>query len=189
MAYKIGINVVEVDGVGAPAIVGAAVSVGAFNVLTRRGLPNRPIRVSSFPQFVERFGGYFPGGLGAYMVRGFFDNGGQTAYVNRIVDGNVGTGAAPASLTLDDASPADTLTLEAGFRGSEDPGSWGDALFVRVLVAVVVRRRRVLLLDRGARRTKLRNRHRRQLRPIRWLTPCPATARACSTETASSRLS
>ena len=54
MAF-IGVNVIEVDGAGAPAIVGAATSVGAFNILTRRGVPNTPIRVDSFPKFVERF--------------------------------------------------------------------------------------------------------------------------------------
>ena len=42
MAYNIGLNVIEVDGAGAPAIVGAAVSVGAFNILTARASPTVP---------------------------------------------------------------------------------------------------------------------------------------------------
>ena len=129
---NIGINVVEVDGRGSPSITGAAVSVAAFNVLTRRGVPNSPGRVTSFPQFVDRYGSYFTGGLGAYLVKGFFDNGGQTAYINRVVDTTPATGAAPASLTLQDASPADTLTLEAGYRSQIDPGEWGRNVFVRV---------------------------------------------------------
>ncbi len=134
MATNIGLNVIEVDGAGAPAIVGAAVSVGAFNILTRRGVPNSPARIASFPTFVEQFGGFFPAGLGPYLVKGFFDNGGQTAYVNRVV----AAGDTPASITLDDrAQPAarDTLTLRAGFRGREDPGAWGNDLFVEVVDA------------------------------------------------------
>lgn len=132
MAFNIGLNVVEVDGEGTPAISGAAVSVAAFNVITRRGVPNRPLRITSFPKFVEHFGGFFPGGLGAYLVKGFFDNGGQTAWINRVVATDAATGAAPATLTLNDTTAAATLRLEAGYRGEADPGSWGDELHVRV---------------------------------------------------------
>ncbi len=132
MAFNIGVNVVEVDGAGAPAIVGAPASVGAFNILARRGVPNRAIRVTSFPKFVEQFGGYFADGLGAYLVKGFFDNGGHTAYINRIVATDPATGAAPAFITLQDAGSSNTLTLRGGFRGSPDPGSWGNGLYVQV---------------------------------------------------------
>lgn len=131
MGYNIGLNVVEVDGAGAPAIVGAAVSIGGFNIVTKRGIPNKPVRITSFTKFVEQFGGYVTTGMGAYMVKGFFDNGGQTAYINRVVDTDPTTGASPASLVLQDATPSNTLTIEAGFRDHEDPGSWGNALFVK----------------------------------------------------------
>ena len=134
MSFNIGLNVVEVDGAGAPAIVGAAVSVGGFNIITRRGVPNRATQVTSFPQFVAQFGSFFAGGLGAYLVKGFFDNGGRTAYINRVVATDPTTGAAPAVLTLKDGagSPVDTLRLRAGQRGSIDPGSWGDDLYASV---------------------------------------------------------
>lgn len=131
MATNIGLNVVEVDGAGAPAIVGAATSVAAFNIITRRGVPNRAIRVDSFAKFVERFGTFFAGGLGAYLVKGFFDNGGQTAYINRVVATDPTTGASPASVNLQDGAPANTLQVEAGFRGVDDPGSWGDDVWVK----------------------------------------------------------
>ena len=132
MAFNIGVNVVEVDGAGAPSITAAAASVGAFNVLTQRGIANQPVRVTSFPQFVERFGGYFTHGLGAYLVKGFFDNGGQTAYVNRVVDSTPTTGTSVASRTLLDAGNAGTLLVEAAYRGQPDPGEWGRGLFLRV---------------------------------------------------------
>ncbi len=129
MAFDIGINVVEVDGSATPSITGAATSVAGFNILTQRGIPNQPAQVTSFPQFVERFGGYFSGGKGAYMVRGFFDNGGQIAYINRIVDP---AAAKTAKRTLTDGADANTLLAEAGFLGAKDPGSWGRDLYLRI---------------------------------------------------------
>ncbi len=128
MALDIGINVIEVDGSASPSITGAATSVAGFNILTQRGVPNRPVRVTSFPQFVERFGGYFGGGKGAYLVRGFFDNGGRVAYVNRVAD----AAAEPATTSLQSAGNRDTLAVTAGFRGEEDPGAWGRGLYVHV---------------------------------------------------------
>jgi hypothetical protein len=132
MAFNIGLNVVEVDGVGSPAIVGASTSVAAFNIITQRGVPNKPAPVTSFPQFVGRYGTYFPGGLGAYLVKGFFDNSGQTAVINRVVSSDATTGATAASISLADSASQNTLKLGAGFRGVDDPGTWGNALYVRV---------------------------------------------------------
>ena len=130
MATNIGLNVIEVDGTASAPIQGAAVSVGAFNVLTRRGVPNRPARVTSFTDFTDRFGGFDSGSFGAYLVKGFFDNGGQRAYVNRVA----GTGAnAPttASATIRQGTAANSpalLTLEGGFRGQPDPGTWSEGI-------------------------------------------------------------
>lgn len=132
MAFNIGLNVVEVDGAGAPALVGAATSVGAFNIITARGVPNRPVRVNSFAKFVEQFGSYFTGGMGAYLVKGFFDNGGMTAYINRVVSDDANEGPAPSALTLKDAGAKNALTLKSGFRGQADPGAWGNTLFARI---------------------------------------------------------
>ncbi|HEX8573153.1 MAG TPA: phage tail sheath C-terminal domain-containing protein [Allosphingosinicella sp.] len=129
MSYNIGLNVVEVDGTGAPAIAGAATSVAAFNILTRRGLPGIPARVTGFAEFVEKFGGHFQQGLGSYLVKGFFDNGGAVAYINRIA-ATGGAASTPARRTLSDGVNP-TLRLEAGWRGEPDPGSWGRDLFVR----------------------------------------------------------
>ena len=130
VATNIGLNVIEVDGTASAPLQGAAVSVGAFNVLTRRGVPNRPARVTSFTDFTDRFGGFDSGSFGAYLVKGFFDNGGQRAYVNRVA----GTGAnAPttASATIRQGTAANSpalLTLEGGFRGQPDPGTWSEGI-------------------------------------------------------------
>jgi phage tail sheath protein FI len=128
----IGVNIREVDGSAPPTIVAAPTSVAAFNIQTSRGAPNRAIFVDSFARFVERFGSYFDGGLGPYMVKGFFDNGGKVAYINRVVSTDPATGHAASEVTLQDGTPADTLRVLAGYRGAEDPGSWGDDLRVSV---------------------------------------------------------
>lgn len=128
MALNIGLNVIEVDGSATPAITGAAVSVAGFAVLTRRGVPNRPVRVTSFAQFTERFGGYAPTMLGAYLVRGFFDNGGQFAYVSRLA-GTGGNAPVNASGVLSQGA-TQLVRVSGGYRGVADPGFWGNALTV-----------------------------------------------------------
>ena len=97
-------------------------------------MPNRPARVTSFKQFTDQFGGLFAGSYGAYMVKGFFDNGGQTAYINRVVStaSDPQSGAVPASHTFNDGAAKGTLKVTAGQRGTADPGAWGN--FVRVEV-------------------------------------------------------
>jgi len=132
MGYNIGLNVVEVNGTGSPAIVSASTSVAAFNIITQRGVPNSPAPVTSFAQFVAQYGTYFPSGLGAYLVKGFFDNGGQTAYINRIASSDPTTGALAATIMLEDSGAHNTLRLDAGFRGVDDPRAWGNALYLTV---------------------------------------------------------
>jgi phage tail sheath protein FI len=130
MTYNIGINIVETNGTASPAIAAAPTSVAAFNIITQRGVPNSAKPVTSFQQFTTSYGSYFPGGLGAYLVAGFFLNGGQTAYINRVISSDPTTGAAPARLSLLDGSANATLQLTAGSLGQNDPGSWGNSLYV-----------------------------------------------------------
>ncbi len=127
---NVGINVLEVDGLAPPVIAAAPTSVAALAGATERGVPDTPVRVSSPPQFRQRFGGHLAAGYLAYAIDGFFQNGGREAYVSRVV----GTGRVAATTTLVDrqAVPAPTLILAAGYRGVEDPGPWGDRLTVTV---------------------------------------------------------
>lgn len=132
MANNIGLNVIEVDGSAPSTIEGAAVSVAAFNIVTKRGVPNVPTRVTSFTEFTERFGGFDAASLGAYIVKGFFDNGGQRAYVNRVTaktnaSASPATAApTPSAVTLQrpDTPAVNILKLEGGYRGQLDPGKW-----------------------------------------------------------------
>lgn len=131
MGFDIGVNVVEVDGATAPSITGAAVSVGGFCISTERGVPNQPTRLTSYTQFAQRFGGFRAGSFGAYLVKGFFDNGGQTAYVNRVVDSSADTAKLGLKSGPRNADPV-VLQIEGGYRGQPDPGKWAEQLFVKL---------------------------------------------------------
>src|ERR1700716_3703630 len=101
MAFNIGVNVVEVDGRAAPTIVGAPISNAGLLVNSLRGVPNRPVRLGGLAEFMSHFGGYTATAYGAHAVRGFFENGGSTAYVVRIA-GSATQPAVPAATTLQD---------------------------------------------------------------------------------------
>jgi len=124
----IGINVVETEGTGAPAIAGAPTSVTGAVIRSRRGPSARAARVSSFRQFLDRFGAHDPRFGGAYALEGLFANGGREAHVARVS----GPGATAASVTLADRSGAGTLRVTAGARGAEEVGTWGNELSVDI---------------------------------------------------------
>jgi phage tail sheath protein FI len=114
MSFNVGINVVEVDGRAAPSIQPAPTSVTGFSIKSQRGIPDQVVRVTNWGQFLEHFGGYVDSANGAYVVRGFFDNGGTTAYVTRVV--HTGTQEATAAVIASNAGPwsldsGDSLTF------------------------------------------------------------------------------
>jgi hypothetical protein len=100
---NIGLNVIEVNGTGAPAIAPAATSVAGFNVLTRRGIPNRPARITSMPEFVERFAPLR--GRLRRLTHGQAFIMAARSHVNRIA----GAATTVASRQLMDSGPAATL--------------------------------------------------------------------------------
>jgi len=128
MAFNIGVNVVEVDGSAAPTVVSAPISTAGFLVFSLRGVPNTPVHVQGFSDFVTNFGTYTTSAFGAYAVRGFFDNGGSDAYVVRVSSAS----AVAANTTLNDRTGAATLRVTAGMRGMADPGAWGNAISVTI---------------------------------------------------------
>jgi phage tail sheath protein FI len=130
MALNVGVNVVEVDGRSSPTLQAAETSVAGFVGLTQRGVPNRPVSVTTVAQFQTRFGSYLANGYLAYALEGFFTNGGQTAYVSRVV----GAGSAPGSLRLNNrqTTPAPSLQVTAGYRGQADPGLWSSGLRIDI---------------------------------------------------------
>ena len=126
---NIGINLVEVDGRATPSIQGAATSVAGLLGRTTRGVPNVVCNVTSFAEFVAKFGTYRSGAVLAYAIKGFFENGGSQAYVARIVDAAAAASKTPAAkMTGKNVG----VVLSAASLGLDDPGPWGDKISVKI---------------------------------------------------------
>ena len=102
-----GVYVEEVE-LGPPPITGVSTSIPGFVGRTQMGPTSGGAQlVTSYSDFERIFGGFLPASSDpsdttnflAYAVNGFFQNGGQIAYVQRVV----GAGAAPSDLVLEDA--------------------------------------------------------------------------------------
>ena len=130
MPLQVGVNVTEVDGRASPALQAAPTSVAAFIGRTRRGVPDRAVRVTSLDQFAAKLGGHHPDGYLPHAVTGFFLNGGREAHIVRVV----GPGSVPATAVLNDrqGAAAACLRVTAGSRGAADPGTWAHSLRVDV---------------------------------------------------------
>lgn len=106
-----GVYIEEVPS-GVRAISGVATSIAAFCGWAPSGPVDRAVRILSWPDFERQFGGLDPRSVLGYAVYQFFGNGGQQAYVVRLVAGDAGTSA----VTLDGK-----LKLLA-----KNPGRWGE---------------------------------------------------------------
>ncbi|GAB3836869.1 hypothetical protein [Dactylosporangium cerinum] len=109
-----GVYVQEVPS-GARTIVGVSTSVTAFVGAARQGPVNRPTKVRSMAEYVRTFGPPWDAAhpLG-HSVNLFFANGGVEALIVRAA----GSGAAEATTTLRNATPADVLVLTANGSGA-----------------------------------------------------------------------
>ncbi len=107
MGINLGINVIEVEGKATPSIQPAATSVTGFVIQSERGIPNQPVEITSWTQFVERFGSFKDDYYGAYAVKGFFENGGSNAVVVRVL--NSGTGL--AAIIAETSAPWDLTNV------------------------------------------------------------------------------
>ncbi len=114
---------------GSMPIQGVGTAIAAFIGLTATYVPAegdlddpdgvQPQLVTSWPQYERIYGGFAPGALLPYAVRGYFDNGGTQAYIVRVSGRG---GARPPMLELAAASHAElaAMTVEA-----TDPGATG----------------------------------------------------------------
>lgn len=109
-------------------------AVWAVVGVTEKG-PHTTTRIQSFEEYVRLFGGWTTDAKDVpTAVRGYFENGGQFAYVTRIVHYSDVTDATtktsdPATVTLVDRAnvPLDTLEVTA-----KSDGTWGNALRVEI---------------------------------------------------------
>jgi uncharacterized protein len=113
-----GVYIVELPS-GVRTITGVATSIAAFVGWAPKGPTNRAVRVLSWTDFVRVFGGLDNRSLLGYSVNEFFANGGQRAYIVRLVnvEGADADKAASAKVTLGAGNKQ--LDLAA-----TNPGKW-----------------------------------------------------------------
>jgi phage tail sheath protein FI len=105
---------------GVRTITGVATSIAAFVGWAPKGPTDRAELLLSWSDFERKFGGLDKRSLLGYAVSHFFSNGGQRAYVVRLVTGGSATAtenAAAAAITLDSK-----LAVKA-----KSPGEWANA--------------------------------------------------------------
>ena len=108
----------------APIVGANSTSVAAFLGANARG-PLTPTLVTSWSEYVNKYGSWGSDNTLALAVFLYFANGGSSAYVQRVVKATY----ASATRTLQDraVSPANTLVLTAA-----NPGVWGNGINVTV---------------------------------------------------------
>jgi hypothetical protein len=107
-----GITVTAAVGADQP-IVRLPTATTGFIGRALRGPVNRPVRVHSFAEYSQVFGGLWQPSMLAYAVEQFFENGGREAVVVRVVNGG-----RPATISLPCGKAV--LTLEALSPGSRE---------------------------------------------------------------------
>jgi uncharacterized protein len=115
-----GVYIEEVPS-GVRPITGVATSITAFVGTSPRGPADNAMRVDSFGDYARIFGGLDASSPLSFAVRQFFDNGGATALIVRVI-----RGAEARSIDLATGAPAPDdkpLTLVAS-----SPGGWGNRL-------------------------------------------------------------
>lgn len=114
--------------------------------VAERGPINKPVLVTSWEQFINKFGSYLQAGYLAYAARAFFDNGGSVLFVNRIAhltdptDRNTLT-AVKAQVVLKDRRAA-TASLVTGTVGTDriawralQPGAAGNGISIELVAS------------------------------------------------------
>jgi uncharacterized protein len=106
---------------GVHTITGVATSIAAFIGWAPQGPTNEAVLVQSWPDFQSQFGGLVAGSYLGYAVNQFFGNGGQQAYIIRLVASGNGAPSTSANTI------GRTLALYA-----TSPGAWGNTLQIAV---------------------------------------------------------
>lgn len=122
LSSKIVINEVEPSIPGLPVVQSAVLA--AFGKAVR-GVPNTPVQVTSFDEYVRTFGDFAAGFELPLAMRGYFLNGGRNAWVVR-----AGSGGTAASIVAPDVTPATTLTFTA-----TSVGTWANSVKVYIKTA------------------------------------------------------
>jgi phage tail sheath protein FI len=114
-------------------ITGVATSIAAFAGWAAKGPTDEAVLVLSFSDFQNQFGGIDSRSYLGYAVNQFFANGGQQAYIIRVIwDGS--------HTALPTTNPKVAATSHATVGGklplfARNPGVWGDALRITVTIS------------------------------------------------------
>ena len=123
-----GIYVEEVPS-GVHPVAGASTSDTAFVDYFARGPVGTATRVTSLEEHERTFGGPDRQSAGSYALRLYFQNGGQVAWIVRVIPG---ANPAVASVVLD----SETAGEQALRVDAANPGAWGSNLEVAVTETV-----------------------------------------------------
>lgn len=72
-----------------PPMEGVSTSVTGFVGVTAKGNLEEPVFITNWTQFINEFGSFNKDSYLAYAVRGYFENGGTRAYIQRVVHSEV----------------------------------------------------------------------------------------------------
>lgn len=114
------------------AILGVPTAVTAVLGVFERGPERVPTLITSPAEFRRVYGSFITAGRGPELIDGFFNNGGQVAYVSRTLhytdptDNQTGTGVVATFDIIDSAAVA-TLQCDAKYFGT-----WGNDLQVTI---------------------------------------------------------
>jgi phage tail sheath protein FI len=115
---------------GVHTIAGVATSIAAFVGWAPKGPTDHAVLVQSFMDFQRQFGGLDSRSLLGYSVSQFFNNGGQQAYIVRLVQSPITTGTAtgtvPGAVTLP-VTGGSTVSFTAKISGR-----WSSAYGIQI---------------------------------------------------------
>ncbi len=114
------------------SIAGVATSIGAFVGWAPQGTTTEAVLVQSYMDFERQFGGLDSRSLLGYSVSQFFNNGGQQAYVVRLVQPAITKGSSDAtngevSIPVGTGATAGSVAFQAA-----SPGAWSTAYGVMI---------------------------------------------------------
>lgn len=114
---------------GVRTIAAVATSIAAFIDYFPRGPMNQAVEILSYADFERTFGGLDVNSEASYAIQQFFLNGGTDAWVVRVASAPPAPGLppTPATVDIDDPSPALSLVVQAASEGQ-----WGNDLRVTV---------------------------------------------------------
>jgi phage tail sheath protein FI len=109
---------------GQKPVVGVGTSTAGFVGSCQKGPIGEAIGITSFGEFVRKFGGYIDGAYLAFAVRSFFSEGGSSCYVVRA--SHYSGGKPEAATALRELSSAGAAPIPVLKFKASSPGAWGN---------------------------------------------------------------